>query len=57
MKTALVRYLATYGVLILVQAIGVFLFIYLTAALGERIRYDLRKKLFTHLQKLSFLLF
>jgi ATP-binding cassette subfamily B protein len=53
-QQALVRYLAMYGVLILLQAGGVFLFITLTGVLGERIRYDLRKKLFNHLQELSF---
>ena len=53
-EAALVRYLAIYGVLILVQAVGIFLFIYFTATLGERIRYDLRKRLFNHLQELSF---
>ena len=53
-EEALVRYLALYGVLILVQSGSIFVFIYLTAGLGERIRYELRKKLFTHLQELSF---
>ena len=53
-EEALVRFLAIYGVLILVQAVGIFLFIYFTATLGERIRYDLRKRLFNHLQELSF---
>ena len=53
-EQALVRYLAIYGVLIVVQSIGIFFFIYLTAGLGERIRYDLRKRLFNHLQELSF---
>jgi ATP-binding cassette subfamily B protein len=42
-----------YGLLILVQAIGVFGFIYLAGILGERIRYDLRKSMFIHLQELS----
>ncbi len=42
-----------YGFLILVQAAGVFGFIYLAGILGERIRYDLRKKMFIHLQELS----
>ena len=42
-----------YGVLLLVQAAGVFSFIYLTGVLGERVRYDLRKKMFGHLQDLS----
>ncbi|HSJ56086.1 MAG TPA: ABC transporter transmembrane domain-containing protein, partial [Anaerolineae bacterium] len=51
---ALTRIIATYGALILVQAVGVFGFIYLTGVLGERVRYDLRKKMFDHLQDLSF---
>lgn len=49
----LVRILIIYGSLLLVQALGVFLFIYLAGILGERIRYDLRKKMFNHLQALS----
>jgi ATP-binding cassette subfamily B protein len=36
-----------------VQAGAVFLFIYLAGILGERIRYDLRRKMFVHLQALS----
>ena len=43
-----------YGGLIVVQAGGVFGFIYLTGILGERIRYELRRDLFDHLQDLSF---
>lgn len=42
-----------YGLLIIVQAAGVFGFIYLAGILGERIRYDLRKNMFSHLQELS----
>ncbi|MEX2142950.1 MAG: ABC transporter ATP-binding protein [Anaerolineales bacterium] len=42
-----------YGALLFVQAAGVFSFIYLTGVLGERVRYDLRKKMFAHLQDLS----
>ncbi len=42
-----------YGLLIIVQAGGVFGFIYLAGILGERIRYDLRKNMFVHLQELS----
>jgi ATP-binding cassette subfamily B protein len=42
-----------YGLLIAVQAAGVFIFIYCAGVLGEYIRYELRKKLFAHLQKLS----
>ncbi len=51
---ALVRYLAIYGGLLLIQAFAVFGFIYLVGMLGERIRYDLRRQMFNHLQKLSF---
>ena len=42
-----------YGLLLLLQAAGVFSFIYLTGVLGERVRYDLRQKMFGHLQDLS----
>jgi len=42
-----------YAFLLLLQAVGVFAFIYLTGVLGERVRYDLRKKMFSHLQNLS----
>lgn len=50
---ALYRYLAIYGGLTLVQAVAVFGFIYSVGLLGERIRYDLRQKMFNHLQQLS----
>jgi len=53
-KEALISIVTRYGLLILVQVVGVFSFIYLAGVLGERIRYDLRKKLFNHLQELSF---
>jgi ATP-binding cassette subfamily B protein len=43
-----------YGALILISAVSVFAFIYLAGILGERIRYDLRKRLFEHLQNLTF---
>lgn len=53
-NTAALRDIITrYGSLILVQAAGVFGFIYLAGILGERIRYDLRKSMFIHLQELS----
>jgi ATP-binding cassette subfamily B protein len=42
-----------YGALLLVQAVTVFGFVYLAGVLGERIRYDLRKEMFGHLQTLS----
>ena len=50
---ALKSIILRYGLLILVQAAGVFGFIYLAGILGERIRYDLRKDMFIHLQELS----
>jgi ATP-binding cassette subfamily B protein len=52
-KAALQEILIRYGLLIVVQAAGVFGFIYMAGILGERIRYDLRKKMFIHLQELS----
>ena len=53
-RAALVQLVTTYGSLIVVQAVGVFGFIYLVGILGERIRYDLRRHMFNHLQELSF---
>ncbi len=50
---ALTRIVLIYGSLLLVQSVAVFIFIYLAGILGERIRYDLRKKLFYNLQDLS----
>lgn len=50
---ALQRVLLQYGLLILLQAAGVFAFVYMVGVLGERIRYDLRQMLFNHLQSLS----
>jgi ATP-binding cassette subfamily B protein len=53
-KQALLRIVSVYGILIVVQALNVFGFIFLAGVLGERVQYDLRKKLFNHLQDLSF---
>jgi ATP-binding cassette subfamily B protein len=50
---ALVRIVTVYGVLIVVQALNVFGFIFLAGVLGERVQYDLRKNMFNHLQNLS----
>lgn len=52
-RKELYRLLILYGLLGLVQASGVFGFIYLAGVLGERVRYDLRQKMFNHLQGLS----
>ncbi|PKO13845.1 MAG: ABC transporter ATP-binding protein [Chloroflexi bacterium HGW-Chloroflexi-10] len=52
-RAALTNILTIYGSLLLLQSGFVFLFIYLAGVLGERIRYDLRRDMFNHLQKLS----
>ena len=49
----LINSLTMYGTIIIVQAASVFLFIYFAGILGERIRYDLRRMMFNHLQGLS----
>jgi ATP-binding cassette subfamily B protein len=51
---ALRSIIPVYAALILVQAVGVLGFIYLAGVLGERVQYDLRKRMFDHLQELSF---
>lgn len=53
-KARLTELVMLYGGLVLVVSVAVFGFIFLTAMLGERVRYDLRRKLFNHLQALSF---
>ncbi len=53
-KGMLVEIVALYGSLILVQAAGVFSFIYLAGLLSQRVQYDLRRQMFDHLQNLSF---
>lgn len=52
--TVLYQTVGMYGGLVLVQAGLVLGFIFLAGILGERVQYDLRKKLFNHLQELSF---
>lgn len=47
------RTLTIYGGLMVVQAVMVFTFVYICGILGERVRYDLRKRMFNHLQDLS----
>jgi ATP-binding cassette subfamily B protein len=42
-----------YGGFIVLQSIMVFGFVYLAGVLGEHVQYDLRKKMFEHLQTLS----
>jgi ATP-binding cassette subfamily B protein len=52
-REAIVRTITLYGAVMLVQAGLAFGFIYLTGVLGERVRYDMRKSMFNHLQQLS----
>ncbi len=51
---ALREILTRYAIITALMAGAVFGFIYLTGILGEKVRYDLRRKLFDHLQRLSF---
>jgi ATP-binding cassette subfamily B protein len=51
--SALISIVLLYGGLLLIQAVGVFAFIYLAGILGERVQYDLRRTMFRHLQELS----
>ncbi|MCC7449339.1 MAG: ABC transporter ATP-binding protein [Anaerolineae bacterium] len=51
---ALKRILLIYGGLMLVSSGCVLGFVYLTGVLGYRVQYDLRQKMFNHLQALSF---
>jgi len=52
-RDEIVKTVMIYGAMILVQAASVYGFIYLVGVLSERVRYDLRKHMFNHLQKLS----
>jgi len=52
-REAIVKTIIIYGSLIAVQAASSFGFIYLVGILAERVRYDLRKNMFNHLQQLS----
>jgi len=53
-REVLNQYMVVFAVLYMMIAILVFGFIYLAGVLGERVRYDMRKRLFNHLQALSF---
>ena len=48
------RYMYIYAGMTVILSVAVFVFIYCAGYLGELIAYDLRKKMFTHLQKLTF---
>jgi ATP-binding cassette subfamily B protein len=51
--STLLSVIVQYGVILVVQAVAVFAMIYLVGILGERVRYDLRQLMFSHLQDLS----
>jgi ATP-binding cassette, subfamily B, bacterial len=48
------RIVMLYGCIVLAQAAAVYGMIIMAGVLGEQVQYDLRKKMFRHLQELSF---
>jgi ATP-binding cassette subfamily B protein len=52
-RDALIEIIWLYSGAMLINSLVVFVFIYLCGLLGERVRYDLRQKMFNHLQTLS----
>ncbi len=52
-KSEALFYMKLYGLTILFQSVSIFGFIYIAGAVSERISYDLRQRMFEHLQKLS----
>jgi len=52
-REAIIRTMLTYAGVITIQAVAAFGFIYMVGVLAERVRYDLRKRMFNHLQQLS----
>ena len=53
-RAALTRHVTTFGLTIVVSSVGVFGLIYMAGVLGQKIQYDLRKRMFDRLQELSF---
>jgi ATP-binding cassette subfamily B protein len=53
-KDALYRNVLEYAIIWAFLVLFVFSFIYLCGILGQRVQYDMRKKMFDHLQSLSF---
>ena len=51
--SALIRLFYNYGFVVLGQMVAFFVMMFSVGVQGERLRYDLRKNLFNHLQKLS----
>ena len=52
-QSVLLQLFTYYIWLVVIQSVAVFMFVYFVGKQGELVRYDLRKKLFNHLQKLS----
>jgi len=52
-RVVLTQLYTIYGAIVIMQALGVFAFVYFVGRQAESIRYELRKALFTHLQSLS----
>ena len=53
-QAALIHLVGIYAILTVTQAACVFAFIILTGAIGQRVQYDMRQRMFNHLQQLSF---
>jgi len=49
----MIKLFRNYSLIVLAQLAGFFVMMYSVGLLGEKLRYDLRGKLFNHLQKLS----
>lgn len=52
-REAILQTVLIYGSVIVVQAAAAFGFIYLVGVMAERVRYEMRKQMFNHLQQLS----
>lgn len=52
-RDAIIAIAWQYGGLVVVQALFVFIFIWLTGVIGHRVQYDMRRSMFNHLQRLS----
>ncbi len=53
-RDRLIALMIEYGLLMIVMSAFVFVFIYLCGVLGQRVVYDMRKRMFDHMQTLSF---
>ncbi len=52
-RDVLMPIIAQYAGLLIIQSLAVFTFIFFTGKLGGLVQYDMRKKMFSHLQNLS----